>query len=254
MTYTEETQAVAYGRQFADFYDRIFPPGAGADATAAWLAALHPRDGSPALELGVGTGRIALPLAERIGEIVGVDASPDMLEVLWDELERRPLPIEPVLADIRDYADDRRYGLVYCVCGTLSMVLDEADQQRVLDTCARAVQPGGTVVIETHNPGGVEAIHEGRLRDSFFVPYPGVDTGLLSYSTIDPARRLWQLSHIWFEEGRSRVATEVSRLTTPREIDAYAEAAGLRPEARQGDWTGKPFEGGEPTVICVYRG
>ena len=113
MTYTEETQAVSYGRQFADFYDRLFPPGAGAEATAAWLAALHPRDGAPALELGIGTGRIALPLAERVGEVVGVDASPDMLDVLRDELDRRPLPIEPVLADIRDYDDDRRYGLVY---------------------------------------------------------------------------------------------------------------------------------------------
>jgi SAM-dependent methyltransferase len=253
MIHTQDTPAAAYGRQFADFYDRIFPPGPGAEATADWLAALHPRDGSPALELGVGTGRIALPLAERIGEIVGVDASPDMLDVLRDELDRRPLPVEPVLADIRDYEDERRYGLVYCVCGTLSMVLDEAGQQRVLETCARAVAPGGAVVIETHNPGGVEAMHEGRRRDSFFVPYPGSDTGLLSYSTIDPASRLWQLSHIWFEEGRARVANELSRLTTPREIDAYAEAAGLRPETRQGDWTGTPFRGAEPTVICVYR-
>jgi hypothetical protein len=123
----------------------------------------------------------------------------------------------------------------------------------VLDTCAGAVAPGGAVVIETHNPGGVEAMHEGRLRDTFFVPYPGEDTGLLSHSTIDPANRLWQLSHVWLQDGRSRVATEVSRLTTPEEIDAYAEAAGLRPEARYGDWLGSPFGGAEPTVVCVYR-
>jgi SAM-dependent methyltransferase len=194
-----------------------------------------------------------LPLAERIGEVVGIDASPDMLDVLRDELDRRPLPVEPVLADIRDYEDDRRYGLVYCVCGTLSMVLDEAGQRQVLDTCARAVQPGGAVVIETHNPRGVEAMHEGRLRDSFFVPYPGIDTGLLSHSTIDPASRLWQLSHLWFEDGRARVANEVSRLTTAPEIDAYAAAAGLRREAHHGDWAGTPLQGGEPTMICVYR-
>jgi SAM-dependent methyltransferase len=253
MTYTRDTQAIAYGQQFADFYDRLFPPGAEAEQTAQRLAELHPGDGSGALELGVGTGRIALPLAERVGEVVGVDASPEMLDVLREALASRALPVTPVLDDIRDYEDDRRYGLVYCVCGTLSMILDDAGQQRVLEAGARALAPGAALVVETHNPAGVEAMHEGRRRDSFFVPYPGRDTGLLSYSSLDPAGRLWQLSHIWIEDGRSRVASEVSRLTTPEEIDAYAEAAGLRLEARFGDWRGTPFAGAEPTVVCVYR-
>jgi SAM-dependent methyltransferase len=242
------TAAVDYGRQFAGFYDRIFPPGEGAEQTAEMLAGLHA--GGAALELGVGTGRIALPLAERIGEVVGVDLSSDMLDVLR---ARAPRAVTPVQADIRTYADDRRYGLVCCVCGTLSMVLDEDGQQQVLDTCARALAPGGPVVVETHNPAYVEAIHGGRPRDSFFVPYPDGDSGLLTYSNLDPRGRIWQLSHIWFEDGGAQVASETSRLTTPEEIDAYAERAGLRLEARHGDWAGAPFAGTEPTVICVYR-
>ena len=248
-----DVQAIAYGRQFAGFYDRIFRAGHAAERTAAWLADLHQGGGTPALELGVGTGRIALPLAERTGEVVGVDLSPDMLDRLRDALARAPRPVTPVEADIRGYRDGRRYGLVYCVCGTLSMVLDPAGQQQVLETCASAVAPGGAVVIETHNPAGVEAMHEGRTRDSFFVPYPGRDTGLLSYSTIDPDRRLWQLSHIWFEDGRSRVATETSRLTPTEEIDTYATQAGLHPEARYGDWQGSPLTDVAPMMVCVYR-
>jgi SAM-dependent methyltransferase len=240
--------AADYGRLFAGFYDRIFPPGAGAEQTAEMLAGLH--GGGPALELGVGTGRIALPLAERTGEVVGVDLSSDMLDVLRD---RAPRAVTPVEADMRSYRDDRRYGLVYCVCGTLSMVLDETGQQDVLTTCARALAPGGAVVIETHNPAYVEAIHDGRPRDSFFIPYPGGDSGLLSYSNLDPVGRTWQLSHIWFEDGGSQVASETSRLTTPDEIDAYAERAGLRLASRHGDWAGSAFAGTEPTVICVYR-
>lgn len=71
--------AVRYGRQFAGFYAPIFPSDdADSDQTAAKLAALHQGAGAPALELGVGTGWIALPLAERTGEVVGVEASPDM--------------------------------------------------------------------------------------------------------------------------------------------------------------------------------
>ena len=247
------SQAVAYGEQFAGFYDRIFPGGEAAERTAAWLAGLRTDPSLPSLELGVGTGRIALPLAAHGGEVVGVDASPAMLDRLRAALAERPRAVTPMLGDIREYADERAYGLVFCVCGTLSMVLDPADQQQVLDVCARAAAPGAAVVVETHNPAGVEAMHEGRTRDSFFTPYPQPDSGLLSYSTLVPTARSWQLSHVFFEEGRARVGSEVSRLTSPEEVDAYAARAGLEPMGRYGDWGGRPFAGLEPTFISVHR-
>ncbi|MGQ0842297.1 class I SAM-dependent DNA methyltransferase [Actinokineospora sp.] len=239
---------IGYGSQFADFYDRLFPTDPGA---VDFLAGLHPGDGSPTLELGVGTGRIALPLSERTGEIVGVDSSPEMLDVLREALGDRP--VTPVLGDIRDYADDRRYGLVYCVCGTLSMLLEPKQQQQLFDVAARSVAPGGVVVIETHNPAIAEALNQGRPRDSFFVPYPTRDTGLLSYSTIDQASGLWHLAHIFFDDGRARIASELSRLTTAEETDGYAVAAGLTPVARYADWSANPFTGAESMTVSVYR-
>jgi len=245
--------AIRYGSQFADIYDRIFPPGPDADRTAAKLAELHSGDGAPSLELGVGTGRIALPLAERVGEVVGVDASPDMLDVLHHALSQHPRPVVPVLGDITTYHDDRRYGLVYCVCGTLSMLLDPTDQQRAVTVAGRQLAPGAVLVIETHNPASVEALHDGRARESYFIPYPGTDAGLLSYSTIDVGRRLWQLSHIWFDDGRVRIANEISRLTTTEEIDRYAERAGLDLAARYCDWQGTPFRVDAPMQVCLYR-
>ncbi|MGW7452810.1 class I SAM-dependent methyltransferase [Streptomyces sp. NPDC054787] len=244
-----DIQDLGYGRKFADFYDRIFPPG---DDTAKWLAGLHPGDGTPALELGVGTGRIALPLADHAGEVVGVDSSPEMLEVLRSVLAREPRPVTAVHSDIRTYRSERKHGLVFCVCGTLSMLLDPAEQQQVLETCSEALAPGGAVVIETHNPAFVDAMHDGRLRENFFIPC-GQDAGLQSYSQIIPAQGLWHLSHIWHEDGRTRLASETSRLTTPAEIDAYARSAGLCLEARYGNWQGSPFTGAEPMTICVYR-
>jgi SAM-dependent methyltransferase len=242
-----------YGRQFADFYDRIFPGGEAAEPVAARLAELHTGRGRPALELGVGTGRIARPLAARIGQVVGVDSSAEMLAQLEAALADDPQPVTPVLGDMRSYADGREYGLVYCVLGTLSIVLDEQEQAAVLAVCARAAAPGAPVVIETHNPAFVQATHGGRPHETMFVPYPGRDTGLLSHSTLDREQRLWRLSHVFFEEGSARHATETSRLTSPEEIDAYAEAAGLRPEARHADWSGTSARGDEPMVICTYR-
>ena len=64
--------AAAYGAQFAHFYGRLFPRDAGAEAAADYLASLHIAEAGPPLELGVGTGRVAIPLAERVGEVVGV--------------------------------------------------------------------------------------------------------------------------------------------------------------------------------------
>ncbi|MFI9105450.1 class I SAM-dependent methyltransferase [Streptomyces fildesensis] len=244
-----DIQDLGYGRQFADFYHWIFPPG---DDTARTLASFHPGDGTPTLELGVGTGRIALPLADRVGDVIGVDSSPEMLDVLRANLVTEPRPVIPVHGDIRTYRSEREYGLVLCVCGTLSMLLDPAEQQQVLETCARALAPGGAVVIETHNPAFVAVMHEGRSKDTFFVPC-GESAGLQSYSLVNYDRQIWHLSHIWHKDGGTRLASETSRLTTPDEIDVYAERVGLRLEARYGSWQGAPFTGAEPMTICVYR-
>jgi SAM-dependent methyltransferase len=241
---------IGYGAQFAGFYDKLFPAGPGAEQAATFLAGLHPGGGPASLELGVGTGRIAIPLARRTGPVVGVDSSAEMLEVL--RATGDPM-VRPVHADIRTYADDERFGVVFCVCGTLSMLLDPADQAAVLRVAARHLAPGGVVVIETHNPAAAHQLNQGRVRDSFFVPYPGPDTGLLSFSTVDAEHRIWHLSHLWFDDGRTRIAQEISRLTDADEIDAYAASAGLRPVGRYGDWVGSPFTGAEAMVVCVYK-
>jgi len=78
---------IGYGREFAHFYDRIFPKDATAERTADVLAGMHPGNG-PALELGVGTGRIAIPLARRVGPVVGVDSSVEMLDRLRSDIAR----------------------------------------------------------------------------------------------------------------------------------------------------------------------
>ncbi|MGW5053720.1 class I SAM-dependent methyltransferase [Actinokineospora sp. NPDC004072] len=244
-------QDVGYGAQFAAFYDKLFPGGPAVEQAVDFLAGRHV--GGPSLELGVGTGRIALPLSARVGGVVGVDSSPEMLDILTPRIAEAGLPVTAVHGDIRDYADELQYGLVYCVCGTLSMLLDPGDQAAAVRAAAARLAPGAALVVETHNPAVAEALNQGRPRDSFFVPYPGRDTGLLSYSTVDTVNQIWHLAHIWFDDGRARIAQELSRLTAPEEVDAYAEAAGLRLAGRYGDWSGAPFTGVESMVISEYR-
>ena len=241
-----------YEDGFPAFYDKLFTAGE-TELAVAWLAAAHPGSGDPTLELGVGTGRIAIPLAERAGEVVGVDGSPSMLAVLRRRLEQRPAPVTPVHADIRTFAPERRYALVICLLGTLSTVLEPDDQRAVLRTCAGAVLAGGTVVIETHNAARILAAHAGAKQAAWTTPYPDHDAVLETTSSLDSSTQIWRLDHVWREPGACLQATETTRLTTAEEIEAYAMSAGLRPAGRLSGWGGGSFAGDEPMVICVLR-
>ena len=146
---------IGYGRQFGGFYDRIFPSGDYTEPTVRKLASLHPQPGERALELGVGTGRVAIPLAQRAFPVRGVDSSPEMLDQLRTKAKEADADVEAVHGDIRKYSDDAQYGLVYCVCATLSMILDADDQRATIQHAADRLAPGGVLVVETSNPGGL---------------------------------------------------------------------------------------------------
>ncbi|MFI1307640.1 class I SAM-dependent methyltransferase [Streptomyces sioyaensis] len=243
---------IAYGRQFADFYDQVFPKDESADRTATALAALVKEDGT-ALELGVGTGRIAIPLAQRIGSVVGVDSSPEMLDVLRRDVAQSTAHVVPVHADLCGYVDESEYALVYSVCGTLSMLLDAEQQRQAVRHAADRLAPGGHLVIETHHAAAVLALANGDRTATFFVPYPEPDTGLLTSWTFDTEASLWQASHIWFDHGTVRIGTELSRLTSPEEIGSYTAEAGLEPVGCHADWRGSPFTEKSPMFVGIYR-
>ncbi|MFF8842425.1 class I SAM-dependent methyltransferase [Streptomyces sp. NPDC015127] len=245
---------IGYGRQFAGWYDRLFPKDASAADTARRIASLHPDPASGTVEFGVGTGRIALPLARRVGRITGIDSSPEMLDGLRTALGG-DTAVEPVHADIRTYTADRTAGLVYCVCGTLSMLLTADEQRQAIRRAADLLGPGGRLVVETHNKPAILALHEGRSHATYFTPYPEPGTGLQTHSTLLPERDLWHCSHIWYEsDGTTRVGTELSRLTHPDEVDAYARDAGLEPESRTASWSGDgdPYTEQSPMFVSTY--
>ncbi|MFE6165692.1 class I SAM-dependent methyltransferase [Streptomyces sp. NPDC056486] len=226
---------IGYGRQFESWYDRIFQNDAAAQTTVEALVGYHPDPLQGTLELGVGTGRIALPLSRRVGPVTGVDSSQEMLTTLEKKAEEGEVTAE--LGDIRTYNGGRKYGLIYCVCSTLALVLDPAEQRETIARAAEHLLPGGRLLVETHNRPGIVAQHEGRQRTTIFVPYPEPNTGIQMHATLLMENRIWQVSTIWFEsDGTHRIGTEIARLLTPEEVDVYAQDAGLRPEGHYSDW------------------
>ena len=144
-----------------------------------------------------------------------------------------------VEADILGFDDGRAYGLVYCICGTLSMVLEPDAQGAVLEACARAGAPGAAVVIETHDPDAVAAMHEGRTRESFFTPTRGRARACCRTRRWTAGRGCGSSRTCGSRGAGVAVATETSRLTTPDEVDGNSRAAGLEPEARWGNWAAR---------------
>lgn len=242
---------IGYGDQFHGWYDRIFPKDGSAEAMADFLVRNHPDPSSGTLEFGVGTGRIAIPLSQRIGQVVGVDSSTAMLEDL--QADPQSEHIDSVLGDMRNFDDDRTFGLVYIVCSALSQLLDKADQQAAINQAASLLAPGGRLIVETHNRPGCVLLHEGKMRTTLFIPYPEKNTGLQTHATLLPDD-LWHCSQIWFEaDGTHRIGQEMLRLLVPDEVDEYARNAGLVPQERWADAFGNPYVDEGPMFITTYQ-
>ncbi|MEU4896055.1 class I SAM-dependent methyltransferase [Streptomyces sp. NPDC044780] len=242
---------IGYGKQFEGWYDRIFRDGGMTRAAVDALAGFHPEPSWGTLEFGVGTGRIALPLSRRVGPVTGVDSSPQMLAALQKKADEGEVIAE--LGDIRAYRGGRQYGLVYCVCSTLSLILDPKEQRDVIARAAEHLRPGGRLLVETHNRPGVEALHQGLARTTLFLPYPEPDTGIQLNATLLGDNRIWQVSTILFEsDGSHRIGTETTRLLTPDEVDVHARDCGLRPEGHYSDWRRNAYVPAAGVFVASY--
>ena len=242
---------IGYGRQFEGWYDRLIPDDRITAEAVRGLATRHPAPEAGTLEFGVGTGRIAIPLSRSVGHVTGVDSSPEMLDALRVKLKDGG-DVTPVHGDIRTYTSESRYGMVYSVCATLSCLTTPEDQRRAVRRAADFLVPGGRLVVETHNKPAILELHEGLTRTTYFVPYPEPGTGVQTHSTLLDGG-LWHCSHILYQaDGTTRVGNELTRLTTPEDVDGYARAAGLEPEARMSRWDGTPYSQGAPMFMCSY--
>ncbi|WP_157970582.1 class I SAM-dependent methyltransferase [Nakamurella deserti] len=246
-------QGPGYGRLFGEIYDRVFPHDDRAAVTAGFLRALAPRPGAVFVEQGVGSGRIAVPLAARGGVVTGLDTSPDLLRAGRAAAAAAGVAVRYIEADIRRWTEPGLADVVYCVCATVSMLPTRADQAAAVAAAARTLRPGGALVVETHLPGHVRALHAGRAEAVFVVPVAGLDGGLRMTATLDAPTGRWSVRHRWTAAGADREASEESLLIEPDDLDSVAAAHGLVPEARHGSWDATAAADAGPSYIAVYR-
>ena len=228
----------AYGDAIADVYDRWYTDATDVEDIVATVRSL----GTSVLELGIGTGRLAIPLADAGLAVSGIDASPAMVAKLH---EKRP-DIPVAIADFTDVAVEGTFDVVLLAFNALLNLLTLDDQARCLRNAAARLRPGGSVVVET------------------FVPDDDAPTQGLDVRSVEPDEVQWSVFRVEDrivsgsivtvrEDSGVRLRPWRIRLTTPTELDEVAARAGLELVRRTGGWRGEPFTTESERQVTVYR-
>jgi SAM-dependent methyltransferase len=199
-----------------------------------------------ALEFAIGTGRVAIPLAERGIPVTGIELSRPMIEQLRTKADEQTIPV--VVGDMANARADGEYSLVYLVYNTISNLLTQAEQVACFRNAARHLVRGGRFVIELWVP---------ELRN---LP-PGqkatvwqVEPGYISLDTYDVLNQQVVSHHFRFGAGeQAKLFRSPHRYIWPAELDLMAQLAGFEVETRHADWSGAEFTDESRSHVSVYR-
>lgn len=235
--------ARSFGPQVASTYDADSVRGDEEDT----VEFLHARAGTgSALELAVGTGRIALPLIRRGTPVDGIELSPAMV----DQLRAKPggQEVQVAVGDMSQLRLDRTYALVYLVFNTIGNLLSQDEQVRCFENAAAHLAPNGVFVLECRVPTATS-----RASHQFVdVGHVGIDRVLLDACRYDPVSQIIDVQHVRIDANGTALSPIRLRLAGPPEFDLMARVAGLRLIERFGGWKGEPFTADSWRHVSVY--
>ena len=237
--------AGTYGDRIADIYDDLYQFPTQTEAAVDLLAELA--DGGPALELGIGTGRLALPLAARGVTVLGIDASDAMVA----KLRAKPggPGIDVTIGDFSDVPGETPCRLVYVVFNTFFALLSQDDQLRCFERVAARLEAGGRFLMEAFVPD-LARFDRGQRTSSSHVL---TDAVALEASAHHPASQRVDSAHVVIAESGTRIYPVQIRYCWPSELDLMARLAGLTLEDRWADWQRSPFTDDSGNHVSVWR-
>jgi hypothetical protein len=223
-------------------WPELFEP-AVVDPAVSFLAELAGT--GAALELGIGTGRIAIPLSRRGVRVHGIDLSPDMVA----ELRAKP-GTDDIGVTIGDFANTRVGGtfkLAYLLRNTIMNLTTQDGQVACYQNVAAHLEPRGCFVIEVGVPG-LQRLPPGETVRPFTVTPTH-----LGFEEYDVAAQIAFSHHYWVVDGRLETLSAPFRYVWPSELDLMARLAGMALRERWSDWSRAPFTSDSRTHVSVWE-
>ena len=199
--------------------------------------------GGAALEFGIGTGRIALPLSQRGVDVHGIDLSPAMVAQLQAKSGAERVGV--TVGDFASASVDRTFSLVYLVYNTIMNLTTQDAQVACFANAAAHLGPGGCFVIEVIIPA-LQRLPPGETVRAF-----KVTPTHLGFEEFDVATQIAYSHHYWTINGELEVFSAPYRYVWPSELDLMARLAGMTLRERWSDWLRAPFTSESTSHISV---
>lgn len=238
-------ESATFGDRSAEYYDTWSIEWLDTAGTVAQLAELA--GPGPVLELGIGTGRVALPLFERGIPVHGIDAS----EAIVAKLRAKPggdqIPV--TIGDFSELVLEGSFSLVFAVASTFYQLQSQEAQLRCFENVARCLQPGGLFVID----GFVLDVSWFLGNQGMRIAGMGPDQLEVQFMRLDPSKQRLTCQRVAFTEHGIQLVPIPFRYAWPSELDLMARIAGLRLRERAGGWRNEPFHASSNRHVSIYE-
>ena len=236
--YSDDT----YGERVAHTYDDWYTT---VDDGAIDLLSELAGDG-PALELGIGTGRIALPLAGRNVKVSGIDASPLMVDKLKSKESSEVINL--YMGSFADVEVDGKFQLIYIVFNTFFALLSQEEQVRCFRNVASHLTSTGCFLIEAFVPD-LNRFNGGQVNWATKVEDEVVELDVGQHDAVN--QRVTSQKVVLKDQSVKLYPVQI-RYVWPAELDLMAQLAGLRLRDRWGSWQRTPFDSTSGKHISIY--
>ncbi len=257
----ESRAAAAHFDRFARFYDDDYR---AYDDDLGLILEMAEDAGGPVVELGCGTGRVLLPLADAGVATTGVDISPALLDVARAKVDAAGLASRVTLveADLRHPGlPESAFALAICTSNTLMHLTDPSDQAAALHAACRLLRPGGLLMVDLFNPDIARLLEVNglmELADRWRDEISGAEVTKWSVRSVDIAEQLQETLFIYEEtlpngETRRTHCPFTLRFLWRNEGELMLRAAGLVVEEVWGEFDGTPYDGLSDHLIFIAR-
>jgi SAM-dependent methyltransferase len=231
-----------YGQRVAGRYDEWF--SAVTPGLVDRLSELA--EGGKVLELGIGTGRIALPLRERGVALQGIDASPAMISVLRSKPGGEQIPVQ--IGTFAEFTSKERFSLVFIVFNTIFALTSQQEQISCFQSVARVLEPDGRFLIEAFVPD-LDRFDRGQSLRTVGV---SMDAVRLECAVHDRASQVVDVQILELTGQDIAFHPLRIRYAWPTELDLMAQLAGLKLNERWGGWDRQPFTSQSSLHVSIY--